>query len=63
MWRVKKEGERGEGGNKSIAFVNVEGEQLKRNGSEVRGLLMINRQSKGLVVVQNYSAFCVIPDK
>jgi len=48
---VKKEDERGEGGNKSIAFVNVEGERLKRNSSEVRGLLMINRQSKGIVVV------------
>ena len=39
----EKEGERGEGGNKSIAFVNVEGEKLKRNGGDVRGLLMINR--------------------
>ena len=60
---MKKEGEKGEGGSKSIAFVNVEGERLKRNGGEVRGLLMINRQSKGLVVVRNYSAFCVISDK
>lgn len=60
---MKKEGEKGEGRSKSIAFVNVEGEKLKINGGEVRGLLMINRQSKGIVVVQNYSAFCVIPDK
>ena len=60
---MKKEGERGGGRSKSIAFVNVEGEKLKRNGSEVRRLLMINRQSKGLVVVRNYSAFCVISDK
>jgi hypothetical protein len=50
---VKKEGERGGGRSKSIAFVNVEGEKLKRNGSEVRRLLMINRQSKGIVIVQN----------
>jgi hypothetical protein len=50
---VKKEGERGGGRSKSIAFVNVEGEKLKRNGGEVRGLLMINRQSKGIVVVRN----------
>ena len=40
---MKREGEKGEGGSKSIAFVNVEGEKLKRNGGEVRGLLMINR--------------------
>jgi hypothetical protein len=50
---VKKEGEKGEGGSNSIVFVDVEGEKLKINGGEVRGLLMINRQSKGLVIVQN----------
>lgn len=60
---MKKEGEKGEGGSKNLAFVNVEGEKLKRNGGEVRGLLMINRQSKGIVVVRNYSAFCVNIDK
>jgi hypothetical protein len=43
---VKKEGEKGESGSKSVAFVNVERERLKRNGGEVRGLLMINRRSK-----------------
>ena len=46
LWRVKKGGEKGEGGSKSVAFVNVEGERLKRNGGEVRVLLMINRRSK-----------------
>ena len=60
---MKKEGEKVVGGSKSIAFVNVEGERLKRNGGEVKEPLMINRQSKGLVVVRNYSAFCVISDK
>jgi len=50
---VKREGERGEGGNKSIAFVNVEGEKLKRNGGDVRGLLMINRWSKEIVIGRN----------
>ena len=50
LWRVKKEFEKGEGGSKSIAFVNVEGERLKRNGSGVRELLMINRQSKEVVL-------------
>ena len=40
---MKKEGEEGEGGSKRIAFVNVEGERLKRNGGEVRVLLMVNR--------------------
>jgi len=40
---VKKEGERGGGRSKSIAFVNVEGERLKRNEGEVRVLLMVNR--------------------
>ena len=43
---MKKEGEKDEGGSKSIAFLNVEGERLKRNGSGVRVLLMINRRSK-----------------
>ena len=57
---MKKEGERGEGGSKSIAFVNVEGEKLKRNGGEVRGLLVINRQSKGIVIVQKWGALCVL---
>jgi len=41
---VKKEGEKGEDGSKSVAFVNVEGEKLKANGSGVRVLLMINRR-------------------
>jgi len=40
---VRKEIEKGVGGSKSVAFVNVEGERLKRNGSGVRVLLMINR--------------------
>ena len=43
---MKKEGEKGEGGSKSIALVNVEGERLKRNEGEVRVLLMINRRLK-----------------
>ena len=43
LWRVKKEDEEGEDGSKRIAFVNVERERLKRNGGEVRVLLMINR--------------------
>ena len=43
---VKKEVEKGEGGSKNLAFVNVEGERLKRNGGEVRMLLMINRRLK-----------------
>lgn len=47
---VKKRGEKGEGGSKSVAFVNVEGERLKRNGDEVRGFLMINRRSKEIVL-------------
>ena len=47
---MKKEGEEGEGGSKSVAFVNVEGERLKGNGGEVRRLLMINRQSKEVVL-------------
>ena len=51
MWRVKKEDEKDEGGSKSVAFVNVEGERLKRNGSGVRVLLMINRRSKEAVLV------------
>ena len=48
---MKKEGKKGVGGSKSIAFVNVEGERLKRNGSGVRVLLMINRRSKEAVLV------------
>ncbi|MBF1420390.1 hypothetical protein [Hoylesella nanceiensis] len=60
---MKKEGEKGEGGSKSIAFVNVEGEKLKRNGSEVRGLLMINRRPKGILIVQKWVVFCGLLDK
>ena len=60
---MKKEGERGEGGNKSIAFVNVEGEKLKRNGGDVRGLLMINRRSKGIFIVRKWVGFCVLSHK
>jgi hypothetical protein len=60
---VEKEGEKDEGGSKSIAFVNVEGERLKRNGSEVRGLLMINRRSKRIVIVRKWVGFCVLLDK
>ena len=48
---MKKEGEKGVSGSKSVAFVNVEGERLKRNGGEVRVLLMINRRSKEAVLV------------
>ena len=47
---MKKEGEKGEGESKSVAFVNVEGERLKGNGGEMRGLLMINRRSKEIVL-------------
>ena len=43
--------EKGEDGSKSVAFVNVEGERLKRNSSEVRGLLMINRRLKETILV------------
>ena len=60
---MKKDGERGEGGSKSIAFVNVEGKKLKQNGSEVRGLLMINRRPKGILIVQKWVGFCVLLDK
>ena len=60
---MKREGERGEGGNKSIAFVNVEGEKLKRNGGDVRGLLMINRRSKGIFIVRKWVGFCVLSHK
>ena len=60
---MKKEGEKGEGVSKSIAFVNVEGERLKRNGSEVRGLLMINRRSKGILIVRKWVGFCVLSHK
>ena len=48
---MKKEGERDESGSKSVAFLNVEGERLKRNGSGVRGLLMINRRLKETILV------------
>ena len=60
---MKKEGEKGVGGSKSVAFLNVEGERLKRKGSEVRGLLMINRRSKEAVFVRYKSGFCVLLDK
>ena len=60
---MKKEGEKGVNGSKSVAFLNVEGEKLKRNGSEVRGLLMINRQSKEVVLVRYKGYFCVLLDK
>lgn len=63
LWRVKKEGEKGVGGSKSVAFVNVEGERLKRNGSGVRELLMINRRLKGAVLVRCKGEFCVLLDK
>lgn len=63
LWRVKKEGERGEGRSKNLAFVNVEGERLKRNGSGVRVLLMINRRLKEAVLVRCKGDFCVLPDK
>ena len=52
-----------EGRSKSIAFVNVEGERLKRNGGEVRGLLMINRRPKGILIVRKWVGFCVLLDK
>ena len=57
---MKNEGEKDEGGSKSVAFLNVEGERLKRNGSGVRGLLMINRRSKEVVLVRSKGGFCVI---
>ena len=60
---MKKEGEKGEGESKSVAFVNVEGERLKRNGSGVRVLLMINRQSKEAVLVRCKGGFCFLLDK
>ena len=60
---MEKEGEKDEGGSKSIAFVNVEGERLKRNGGDVRGLLMINRRSKRIVIGRNWVGFCVLLDK
>ena len=60
---MKKEGEKGVSGSKSVAFLNVEGEKLKRNGSEVRGLLMINRQSKEAVLVRCKGDFCILLDK
>jgi hypothetical protein len=60
---VKKEGEKGVGGSKSVAFLNVEGGRLKRNGGEVRELLMINRRSKEAVLVRCKGDFCVLLDK
>ena len=60
---MKKEGEKGVGGSKSVAFVNVEGERLKRNGGEVRVLLMISRRSKEAVLVRCKGEFCVLLDK
>ena len=63
MWRVKKEGEKGVGGSKSVAFLNVEGERLKRNGGEVKEPLMINRRSKDVVLVRKWGDFCVLLDK
>ena len=55
--------EKGVGGSKSVAFVNVEGERLKRNGGEVRVFLMINRRSKEAVLVRCKGDFCVFLDK
>ncbi len=60
---MKKEGEKGVGGSKSVAFLNVEGERLKRNGGEVRGLLMINRRPKGILIVRKWVGSCVLLDK
>ena len=60
---MKKEGEKDEGRSKSIAFVNVEGERLKRNGGGVRVLLMISRRSKEAVLVRNKGGFCVLSHK
>ena len=60
---MKKEGEEGVGGSKSVAFVNVEGERVKRNGSGVRGLLMINRRPKGILIVRKWVGSCVLLDK
>ena len=60
---MKKEGEKGEGRSKSIAFVNVEGERLKRNGREVRVFLMVNRRSKEAVLVRCKGVFCVLSHK
>lgn len=57
---MKKEGEKSVGGSKSVAFVNVEGERLKRNGGEVREPLMINRRSKEAVLVRCKGGFCII---
>ena len=60
---MKKEGEKGVGGSKSVAFVNVEGERLKRNGSGVRVFLMINRRLKETILVRCKGEFCVLLDK
>ena len=60
---MKKEGEKGVSGSKSVAFLNVEGERLKRNGSGVRVFLMINRRSKEVVFVRCKGDFCILFDK
>ena len=60
---MKKEGEKGVSGSKSVAFLNVEGERLKRNGGEVKEPLMINRRSKDGVLVRCKGDFCVLLDK
>ena len=60
---MKNEGEKDEGGSKNVAFLNVEGERLKRNGSGVRVLLMINRRSKEAVLVRCKGDFCIVPYK
>ena len=60
LWGVKKEGEKDVGGSKSVAFLNAEGERLKRNGSGVRELLMINRRSKEVVLVRCKGDFRIL---
>lgn len=60
---MKKESEKDEGGSKSVAFVNVEGERLKRNGSGVKEPLMINRRSKEAVLVRCKGDSCILLDK
>ena len=60
---MKKEGEKVMGGSKRVAFLNVEGERLKRNGGEVREPLMINRRLKEAVLVRCKGDFFVILDK
>ena len=51
------------GGSKRVAFLNVEGERLKRNGGEVREPLTINRRLKEVVLVRCKGDFFVILDK